>query len=107
MLPHLVLIERVVSRLFSIYASAVAKAIAKRPQSAARGTASNRGGPTSIVGDRFDAILIPQLNRHCTGWQSAAVFIVCLRRVPPLVGAQWIFEAAKPPLAILKPTYGV
>ena len=25
------------------------------------------------VGDRFDAIPIPQLSQHCTNWQSAAV----------------------------------
>ena len=27
---------------------------------------------SSIVSDRFDAILIPQLSQHCTGWWSAA-----------------------------------
>jgi len=35
---------------------------------------------SSIVGDRFNVVPIPQLSQHCTGWQSAArvhVNIVC------------------------------
>jgi len=35
------------------------------------------GRKSSIVGDRFDTIPIPQLSQHCTGWRSAAVFVVC------------------------------
>jgi len=40
------------------------------------------------VSDRFDAIPIPQLSQHCTGWQSSAhVCSVLYFRVSPLVGA--------------------
>ena len=37
---------------------------------------------SSIVGNGFDAIPIPQLSQHCTGWYSAAL------KVLPLVGAK-------------------
>ena len=44
MLPHLVLIERAVSRLFSI-CKCCGKGNCERPQSAAGGTVGSKGGP--------------------------------------------------------------
>jgi len=48
-------------------------------------------------------IPIPQLSQHCTGWQSAAVYIC---RLPPLMGhSGYLRGKSPPPLCPLKPTH--
>ena len=55
---------------------------------------------SSRVGDCFDAIPIPQLSQHCTGWRSAArVDSVLSLEYHHSLGAQCIFGRAKSPLA--------
>ena len=58
------------------------------------------------VGDCFDAIPIPQLSQHCTGWQSAArVHSVLSLEYHHLWGHGVYLGGQSPPLSPLKPAY--